>query len=171
MANFFYDQVILDTNKRTVIKCVGILDGSGQESSNVKIQGQALRGALAVDANSAVTVAMGGVYRTNYRANVARIFGSVNIPSGYLKIDYSGAPIANVYAGTGNFDLNIQENMGTIGNPLAGATGNLLFTTVGAGTNNSYTVILDIHKNGLDYDQGQIAKPSDFNFGKYSVTP
>jgi hypothetical protein len=171
MANFFYDQIISDSNKRAVIKCLGLLDGSGQETANVKIQGMNLRGALAVDANNMVTVAMGGTPRTNYRANVARIAYNVNIPSGYLKIDYSGTTICNVAACAGQFDLNIQENMGSFGNPLAGATGNLLFTTVGAGPNNSYTVIIDIHKNGLDYDQGQITRPNDFGVKPFGVTP
>lgn len=177
MANFFQDLVVLDTNKRAVIKSTGILDGSGQETANVKILGQGLMGALSVDSNSAVTVAMGGTYRPNYRANVARITYNVQIPNGYVKVDLSGTTICNVATLSGAGDLNFQENMGTIGNPFSGATGNLLFSTVNASASCAYTVWIDIHKNGLDYDQGQIGsggrqgRPNDFNFGIGSVRP
>lgn len=184
MTNSFNDQIIQDSNKKTVIRCIGILDGSGNESANVKIVGQNLMGALAVDSNNAITVAMGGTYRTNYRYSVNRITYDVNLPNpGYVRLDWSGAnAVAPIWLCSGKFDMNFQENLGPIMNTANGPTGNILFTTVGAPTAQSYYCItLELHKtassSGCDYDQGQIGsggrqgRPNDFNFGTYSIKP
>lgn len=159
-----------DTNKRIVIKLTGELDANG-ETGNTKVIGQSLKGALSVDANSQVTVAMGGVPRTNYRYSIGRILSNVNYPTGgYLKLIWDGANTQSTIALlNGPFDLNMQDNLGVMNNTANGANGNIIFTSVNAGNSGVYTVILEIYKDPRDYDQGQIAKPQDFNYP--GVTP
>lgn len=173
MANIFSNQTLLDASKRTVIKLTGMFDGTtGQETANVKIVGSQLRGALAVDANNAVLVSQGGVARTSYSYSVKRLIYDINIPNGYLLIQYTGSTAPGTIAvAHGEFDLNQVDNLGSILNNATVPTGNIEFTTSGAGANNSYTVMLEIIKDGKDFDFGQIERPADFNFGSYGVTP
>jgi hypothetical protein len=56
-------------------------------------------------------------------------------------------------------------------------TGNIAFSSVGANVNTGYTIILELHKGpnqsntACDYDMGQVAAPSDFQFGRFAVKP
>lgn len=179
MALFFNDQILSDSNKKSVIRCMGVFDGSGQETANVKIIGSTLRGALAVDSNNAVTVAMGGAAKTNYRYGISRIAGCIS-GTGYLRLDFSGSTIGPIMTLSGSFDYNMQDNLGVIQNTAIAPTGNILFSTTGFSAQSAYSIVLELHKvvpaangvpAGTDYDQGQIAKPSDFNFGAFGIKP
>lgn len=163
MSNNFTYQVMADTNKRTVIKLTGELDATG-EVANTKIIGQNLKGALAVDSNNLVTVAMGGAPRPTYRYNVGRIFYTINYPSdGYLKIQWDGGTPSTMVLLTDAYDLNIMDNMGVIYNNATNPNGNITFTSVNSGNSGTYTILFEIYKNPLDFDQGQIRAPQDFN--------
>lgn len=180
MALFFNDQILSDSNKKTVIRSIGVFDGSGQETANVKIIGSTLRGALAVDSNNAVTVAAGGNARANYRYGISRIAGNVS-GNGYLRLDFSGGTIGPIMTLSGAFDYNMQDNLGVIQNQAVLPTGNVLFSTTGMAAGSAYSVVIEIHKvvpanttgfpAGTDYDQGQIIAPGDFNFGPRAVRP
>lgn len=163
-------QIMSDTNKNTVIKFTGELDATG-ETANAKIIGRNLRGALATDSNNAVLVSKGGTPRTNYRYTIERITYDVNIPNGYLKVSWDGGTPCTCVLLSGSGDLDINDNMGSMINSATNPNGNVTFTTVNATNNTSYTVLFELRKNNLDYDAGQVAKPSDFNFGKYGIKP
>lgn len=160
---------MVDTNKRIVIKLTGELDTAG-ETANVKIIGRSIKGALANDANGMITVAAGGTPRVTYRYNIGRILATTNFPSGgYLKMAWDGAVPATIALVSTAIDINMMDNLGIINNTANTPTGNITFTTVNAGNSGAYTVVLEIYKDPRDYDQGQIAKPQDFNVR--GVTP
>lgn len=162
---------MLDHNKRTVIKLTGEVDALG-ETANTKIIGRLLSGALANDSNGMVLVTSpGAIPRTTYRYGISRIFADINpqIPGGYLKIQWDGATPATVAVLGNACDLNIQDNLGLINNNALTPNGNITFTTVNFGANGSYNIIIELHKNPLDYNQGQIQRPQDFNI--QGVTP
>lgn len=174
MANNFSTQILTDTNKRTVIKLTGQLDATG-ETANVKIQGRNLRGALAVDTNNAVLVSAGGVPRASYNLAVRRIVYDVGIPNGYVTLNWDGAtpgPIAILWS---SYDLNLDDNLGLIRNNAITPNGNISLTATGSNTTSSYTIVIELVKNGVpgnnDFDMGQVAKPADFNFGSYGIRP
>lgn len=175
MAITFDTQTLVDTNKRSVIKLVGLFDGSGQETANVKIIGSTLFGALAQDTNNAILVANGGVARTNYNYAVERITGTIS--TGYLQMQWTGGTPRTIATLSGDFDWNMQENIAPIPNNAVGPTGNIMFTTVGTAAQSHYCVTLTLHKGpnqanvACDFNMGQIGKPSDFNFGTYAVRP
>lgn len=165
MANNFNYQVISDNNKKIILYLTGELDANG-EIANTKVIGSALPGALSVDANNNVLVANGGTPRSTYRYTVARIAHNVNIPSGYLRMYWEGTGTnSTLYDASGNFDFNAYNNIGVIPNSANSPTGNIIFSTVNASSNCSYSIFLEIHKNNLDYNAGQILRPNDFNFG------
>ena len=179
MANHFDTQILSDSHKRTVIKCTGEFDGSGQETANVKIAGMSLSGALTADTNNNVlllttTGALNGAKRTVYRYNISRIVYDVNIPNGSVKIYWDGANTQpTAFNATGSGYYNSDMNIAAIPNNANGANGNLLFSTSGAIANSCYSIILELHKDNRDYDAGQINTPGDFNFkpGGFGPTP
>ena len=170
MSNNFTYQILSDTNKRTVIKLTGELDANG-ETNNTKIIGAQLSGALAVDSNNMVTVAMGGTPRTTYRYGIGRIVYDINLPStnAYVKLAWDGSQPATIACINDGFDLNMQDNLGLMNNNAGTPNGNITLTTVGVNSNSSYTIIIELYKNPLDYNQGQIQMPQDFNIR--GVTP
>lgn len=170
MANSYSNQIVSDSNKRTVIKLTGKLDANG-EASNTKIIGRSLPGALAVDANNLVLVsAPGAVARSNYRYSVARIVGDVFVPNGYVELLWDGANSqTSIWCLSQSGDYNMMDNLGVINNTANGANGNVIVNTAGAGANNSYSLFIEIHKDARDFNQGQIQMPQDFNVR--GVTP
>lgn len=168
MSNNFTYAILADTNKRCVLKLTGELDANG-ETSNTKIIGQAIKGALANDSNNLVTVAMGGTPRSNYRYTIGRIVYDVNLP-GYLKLSWDGANPSTIATLSGPGDLNIMDNLGAMNNTANVPNGNVTITTIGATTSSSYTLIIELYKNPADYDQGQTSiRKQDFNIP--GVTP
>jgi len=172
MANTFSYQTLVDSSKKAVIKITGTLTNTN-ETSNVKIMGRTLGGALANDSNSNVLVtAAGAVPRTHYRYTVARVMGSVAIPSGYAQLNWDGATQASMLNLSGTFDYNLsQGGLGVLINNAVTPNGNISMTTVGVSGECSYTLILELHKDGLDFNMGQVQRPQDFNHPPFGVTP
>lgn len=167
-------QTIFDDTKRSVIKLTGYFSASGSDETGVlKVVGQALSGALSVDANNNVLVSQGGVARTNYNYAIGHIWGQINIPANAaLQLSWTGGTANTIaFFGPGTVDMVTESNMGTVWNNATGPTGNVSLTTYGTGTNSSYTLFLEIKKgpnsgnSACDYNMGQIQKPVDFNFG------
>jgi len=164
-------QILVDTNKRTVIKRVGVIDSD--ENTTVIIEPLKLFGAL--NAN-------GAYYQTgnttpaglaNSAFTISRVLASVDSEVGHLQLLWQGTTTSNIiYAlGVGNIDTNPQYQLPVIGNNAIGPTGNVLIKTVGTTTNAAYTVIIELHKNGAYYDSGQLTDPAAFNFGAYAIRP
>ena len=162
MANSYSNQVISDSSKRTVIKLTGKLDANG-ESANTKIIGKSLPGALAVDANNLVlATAPGAVARSNYRYSIARIIGDVFIPNGYVELLWDGANSqTSIWIASQSGDFNMMDNLGVITNTANGSNGNVIVNTAGAGANNSYSLLIEIHKDPRDFNQGQVGSTSN----------
>jgi len=164
-------QILIDTNKRTVIKRVGIIDSD--ENQTVFIDPRSL--AFAMNANNLPyqvgnTVAPGFA---NSAFTISRVIASVDAEVGHLQLKWQGTTSdATVYAlGVGFADTNANYQLPTITNNAVGPTGNLVIKTVGTTANASYTLIIELHKNGQYYSGGQFQDPAAFNYPPYGVTP
>ena len=164
-------QILVDSNKRTVIKRIGIIDSD--ETLTVIIDPRTLSGAL--NANNLPyqagnTVASGFA---NSAFTISRVIASVDAEVGHLQLKWQGTTTSNtIYAlGVGNIDTNPQYQLPSISNNALGPTGNVTIKTVGTTTNAAYTVIIELHKNGTYYDSGQLTDPAAFNYGAYAIRP
>jgi hypothetical protein len=164
-------QILVDSNKRTVIKRTGIIDSD--ETLTVIIDPRALSGAL--NANnlpyqSGNTVATGFA---NSAFTISRVIASVDAEVGHLQLSWQGTVTTNtIYAlGVGNIDTNPQYQLPAITNNAIGPTGNVVIKTVGTTANAAYTLIIELHKDNRFYDAGWGRDPAAFNYGDYSITP
>jgi hypothetical protein len=163
-------QILIDTNKRTVIKRVGIIDSD--ELENVIIDPKTL--AFALNANNLPyqtgnTVATGFA---NSAFTISRVIASVDAEVGHLQLKWQGGGANTIFAlGVGAIDTNPQYQLPAITNNATGPTGNVTIKTVGSTTNAAYTVIIELHKNGQFYSSGQFQDPAAFNYPPYGVTP
>ena len=163
-------QILIDTNKRTVIKRIGIIDSD--ELENVIIDPKTL--AFALNANNQPyqtgnTVATGFA---NSAFTISRIIASVDAEVGHLQLKWQGGTSQTIYAlGVGAIDTNPQYQLPAITNNAVGPTGNVTIKSVGTTTNAAYTVIIELHKNGQFYSGGQFQDPAAFNYPPYGVTP
>lgn len=164
-------QILVDTNKRTVIKRVGIIDSD--ESETVFIEPLKLFGAL--NAN-------GAYYKTgnttspgfaNSAFTISRVLTSVDAEVGHLQIKWEGTSSSmTAFAfGVGTTDTNPAYQLPSINNNAVGPTGNLTIKSVGTTANAAYTIIIELHKNSAYYDKGQLTDPAAFNYPPYSITP
>ena len=164
-------QTLVDTNSRTVIKRIGIIDSD--ENETVIIEPLKLFGAL--NAN-------GAYYQTgnttpaglaNSAFTISRILCSVDAEVGHLQLKWQGTTTSQtiVAAGVGVFDSNPQYQFPSIGNNAIGPTGNVTIKTVGTTANAAYTIIIELHKNNKYYDKGQLTDPAAFNYGPYALAP
>lgn len=180
MSNIANTQILLDTNRKTIIKLTGEFDGTGQEVSNVKINGANLKFALGQNNNAYLSnngiatngLAPGQLRKTNYDYSISRINYIVSANSGYVKLSWDGtnaATIADLAQGQG--DINYQQNMAVIQNNASTPNGNVSLTTFGFGANSSYTIIMELHKSANDYSFGQLQSPADFNYGTAGIKP
>jgi hypothetical protein len=174
MATSNSTQILVDTNKRTVIKRVGIFDAAGgNEALTVAIDPRTL--AFALNANnrpyqSGNTVASGFA---NSAFTISRIVYNVDAEVGHVQLKWQGTTNdATIYAlGVGAGDTNPQYQLPAITNNATGPTGNVTITTVGTVANAAYTLIIELHKNGQFYSGGQFQDPAAFNYPPYGVTP
>ena len=160
-------QTIIDTQKRTVIKRVGIIDSD--ENETVIIDPRTLSNCL--NANGAFyqtgnTTAPGFA---NSAFTVARVLASIDAEVGHLQIKWQGTTSsATLFAlGVGTTDTNPAYQFPVIGNNAVGPTGNLTIKSVGTTTNAAYTVIIELHKNGQYFNGGQLNDPAAFNYPPY----
>jgi len=174
MASSNNTQILIDTNKRTVIKRIGIFDAAGgDESSTVIIDPRSL--AFALNANNLPyqtgnTVAPGFA---NSAFTISRVVASVDAEVGHLQLSWQGtAGSSTIYAlGVGSIDTNPQYQLPAITNNATGPTGNVLIRTQGTTANAAYTLLIELHKNSQFYSSGQFQDPAAFNYPPYGVTP
>ena len=160
-------QILVDTNKRTVIKRSGIIDSD--ENETVIIDPKSLNYAL--NANNLIyqsgnTVSTGFA---NSAFTVSRVVASVDAEVGHLQLKWQGTTSsATIYAlGVGTTDTNPNYQFPVISNNAVGPTGNVTLKTVGSTANAAYTVIIELHKNGQFYSAGQFQDPAAFNYPPY----
>jgi len=168
-------QILVDTNKRTVIKRIGILDSD--ENTTVIINPKTLFGAL--NANGALWINTSGGGNTvapgfaNSAFTISRIIAAVDAEVGHLQLKWEGttSDATIVAMGVGVLDSNPQYQFPSISNNATGPTGNVTIKTVGTTANAAYTVIIELHKNNTYYSAGQFQDPAAFNYPPYGVTP
>jgi hypothetical protein len=155
----FSKQKIKDTNKTSVIKLTGIFTDSVNEYNSSRISANTLYGAL--DTNDE-PLSYGGTAKSSYETNIFRVIYFGNVTS---RLFWSDGTTIGYFNKSGEYNLN-----GGDVRIKGSGNGDIGIETINASANNSYTMILEIHK-GSGYDMGQYADPGPFNFGQYGVTP
>ena len=161
MATTLTTQTLVDTNRHSVIKVVG----TGGTDANVSL----IRAAnLAYAINATGVVSTSNPKRLN-RIAIKRVWGHGQMGlSNNVTLKWGGnSNNAIVTFGAGQFDYNFDagSTQGTIEIPdQANCTGDIVFSST-IGTNESWTLLIDLKKDGRDYDQGQTGDPIAFNRG------
>lgn len=173
MATSNSSQILIDTNKRTVIKRVGIFDAAGgDENETVIIDPRTLK--YVMNANN-LPYQVGNTLAPNFANSaftITRVFATVDAEVGHLQLKWDGSTAATIFAfGAGSSDTNPNGNFPAITNNATGATGNVTIKTVGTTANAAYTVIIELHKNGAYFSGGQFQDPAAFNYPPYNLTP
>lgn len=161
MATTLTTQTLVDTNRRSVIKVVGV--GGGDANASLIVAAN-----LAYAINATGQVSTLNPKRLN-RVAIKRIWGQGHILSNkYITLQWGGnSNSAIVTFGTGSFDYDFDSSstQGTIEIPdPANSTGDIVFTST-ATTGDAWTLFIDLKKDGRDYDQGQTRDPLAFNNG------
>lgn len=161
MANKLVEQKIVDTNKRALIKYVFLSDGTAEANTRL-IDASNLK--FALNAN-------GYIMQSNthpksvYRTTIKRVFGTAK-SSGYVKLQWEGTANSEIITFSStpfDYDFSSMGDGAVVWNPESNATGDILFSTVGAAANDCFTLFVDLRKNTEDYDAGQTADPYAFN--------
>ena len=161
MATVLTTQTLVDTNRHTVIKVVGV-GGTDANAPLIKASN------LAYAINATGQVSSTNPKRLN-RVAIKRIWGQGQIgASKAVTLQWGGnSNSAIVTFGTGSFDYNFDSSatQGTIEIPdQANCTGDIVFSST-AGAADSWTLFIDLKKDGRDFDQGQARDPLAFNRG------
>lgn len=167
MANILYKQVLVDTNRRALVKWVGVSDGT-VEANTVLLDVATL--AYSMNANNQI-LGTGTDRKPLYRTSIKRIFGQgVFKNKGHIFLKWQGADTsANtpfISIGDGHFDYNFDAEGMSASIPVidsANSTGNIVFSSVGNSNGDALTLFIELKKDGRDYDQGQTADPAAFN--------
>jgi len=161
MATVLTTQTLVDTNRHTVIKVVGV----GGTDANVSLI-KAANLAFAINATGQVSST--NPKRLN-RVAIKRVWGQGQMTAAKaVTLQWGGnSNSAIVTFGTGSFDYNFDSGStpGTIEIPdQANCTGDIVFSST-AGATDTWTLFIDLKKDGRDYDQGQARDPLAFNNG------
>jgi len=163
MATVITTQTLVDTNRHAVIKVVGV----GGSDANVSLISAS---SLAYAINATGQVSATNPKRLN-RVAIKRIWGQGQIAAAKAVTLHWGGNnnSAIVTFGAGPFDYNFDAGStgGTIEIPdQANCTGDILFSS-SAGATDTWTMFIDLKKDGRDYDQGQARDRAAFNKGPY----
>lgn len=160
MATTLTRQTLVDTNRHSVIKIVG----SGGTDANVSL---VVAANLAYAINATGSVSTSNPKRLN-RVAIKRIWGQGQLSTGSVTLKWGGnSNSAIVTFGNGPFDYGFDSGStaGTIEIPdQANCTGDIVFSST-AGATDTWTLFIDLKKDGRDYDQGQARDPAAFNYG------
>lgn len=168
MATTISKQVLVDTNRRTLVKFVG---SGGTDANTVLLDASTLNYSLNVNNQ---LLGAGVDRKKTYNNTIRRVYGQgqmTNSTNVTLKWK-SDSNNAIVTFGTGFFDYNFDPQGLSATIPLSGAnaTGDIVFSST-AGSSDTWTLFIEIHKDGTGYDQGQHADPAAFNWYTYEGTP
>ena len=166
MANVIKEHKLVDTNRVAVVKYVGLLDNTAM-ANNLLLDVSQLRYAL----NTNGKIMSANVdYRGTYKTTIKRIWGNGGLKDGFAVLKWGGKNgEANTEICTfhdSSFDYNFSS-FGTQGSipiqDVANSSGDIVISLVGNNNNDSFTLFIELHKDGGDYDQGQTADPTAFN--------
>ena len=159
MATVISKQTLVDTNRHAVIKVVG----TGGTDANVSL---IVAANLAFAINATGQVSTLNPKRLN-RLAVKRVWGQGQMSSATnVSLRWGGNANSTIVTfGNGPFDYNFDNGStpGTIEIPdTANSTGDIVFSST-AGANDSWTIFIDLKKDGRDFDQGGARDPQAFN--------
>ena len=159
MATVVTTQTLVDTNRSSVIKVVGT--GGGDSNTTLVV---AANLAFAINATGKVSTL--NPKRLN-RLAVKRVWGQGQMSSATnVSLRWGGNANSTIVTfGNGPFDYNFDNGStpGTIEIPdTANSTGDIVFSST-AGATDSWTIFIDLKKDGRDYDQGGARDPQAFN--------
>jgi hypothetical protein len=160
MATVIQTQTLVDNNRRALVKFVG----TGGNDSGTLLGVADLAFAL----NTSGQIISGGVDKRDvYHVSLKRIWGQGQMTQGKSVIlKWGGNNDYIVSFGDGQFDYNFDAEGLTAAIPLSGNTsGDIVYTST-AGTTDTWTLFIDLKKDGRDFDQGQTADPAAFNVHK-----
>lgn len=170
MPNIVTNTTLIDATRRGRVALTGQFDGpTGQESQVIKINTWGLAGALSTAANGTQLLAGNGSPRGSYNIAINRIEYSIS-PGGMVNLAWQGTTNTQfaLLFGSGEFEVS-SRGIGMAFDPSSGVggapghTGNVVLTTLGMGANSGYSIVIDYKKDPKAFDQGQIARPKDFN--------
>lgn len=164
-------QILVDSNKKVVIKRVGIIDSD--ENQTIFINPLTLSGALNANGMPYQTGNTTSPGFANSAFTVTRVIANVDAEVGHLQLLWEGTTTSTpiVAYGVGAHDSNPQYQLPVISNDAVGPTGAVAIKTVGTTANAAYTLIIELHKNNQYYSAGQFTDPAAFNYTPYGVTP
>lgn len=159
MATTLSTQVLVDSNKRALIKYVGT--GGGDSGTLLDASGLA----FSLNANGYIMSSNTHIKPT-YRHQIKRVWGQGQIAEGKSVIlKWANTTDSIVSFGNGNFNYNFDAEASPASIPLTtNANGDIGFTST-AGSTDSWTLFIDLKKDARDYDAGQTADPYAFNKG------
>jgi hypothetical protein len=161
MATVITTQTLVDSNRESVIKVVGT--GGGDSNTTLVV---AANLAFAINATGKVSTL--NPKRLN-RIAIRRAWGQGQMASGNnVTLRWGGNNNTAIFTfGSGPFDYSFAA-MSTLGNikipDTANCTGDIYFSST-AGATESWTLFIEIKKDGTDYDQGAARDPLAFNVG------
>ena len=138
MADIVSTQILENGPSRMVVKFTNFSDGSGET------------GVKKVDAtaDSYSNTIAGNVYPAGVNLKVIGLWYDIKSMSLRIQWDASSAVDMLILGGFGRWPMKDMRGgfQGLTCPVVAGATGSILFTTVGAAANSSYTVMMEILK-------------------------
>ena len=157
MATVITAQTLVDSNRRAVVKYVGT--GGGDAGTLLDVSGLA----YALNTNGQIMTSNTDM-KSVYRHSIKRIWGQGQMTQGKSVILRWGGNNDHIVSfGDGQFDYNFDAEGLSAAIPLSGNTsGDIVFVST-AGATDSWTLFIDLKKDGRDYDQGQTADPAAFN--------
>ena len=169
MANLIREHRLVDTNRRSLIKYICVSDGT-QLANTTLIDVSTLANSL----NANGYIMQSNTHpKTSYRTTVSKIKGMSTVgpnSTGYMKLQWHGDSNSEIIVvGSDAFDFHSESTGGVGGgsfsNPEANTNGDILISTYGMKANDCFTLLVEVRKDGRDYDQGQTADPIAFNRG------
>lgn len=166
MANIIKEHKLVDTNRIAVVKYVGILDNTAM-ANNLLLDVSQLAYALNT---SGYIMTSNTSPKTTYRTTLKRIWGQSGLKDGRAILKWQGTTgKANTEICTFH-DSMFDYNFASMGSPgsipiqdVANSTGSIVISLDGNNINDSFTIFIELHKDGRDYDQGQTRDPAAFN--------
>lgn len=166
MANIIKQHILVDTNRTAVVKYVGLLDNTAM-ANNLLLDVSML--SYALNTNGQILSGNTDV-KTTYRTTIKRIWGQGGLKDGRAILKWKGTNgSANTEICTFH-DSMFDYNFASMGSPgsipiedVANSTGDIVLSLDGNNGNDSFTLFIELHKDGRDFDQGQTADPTAFN--------
>ena len=161
MATTITKQTLVDNNRHAVIKVVG----NGGTDANVSL---IVAANLAYAINATGKVSTSNPKRLN-RIAVRRAWGAGQMGlSNNVTLKWGGnnnSAILTFGSGPFNYSFASDSSPGNIKIPdTANCTGDIVFSSTAAATD-TWTLFLELKKDGSDYDQGAARDPLAFNVG------